>query len=171
MNDPFSVVGQIISLMWQNSKCQNRQLDEHRPSLRNELNIFRLYYLPDCSNLKLYSTALDLLNSPITPFQVLPCTRITTQEALVLFFQRMKFMSNIRYILIDVNVLPVDLQEVNMHIMIIHSTQCVLYSTQCVLYILCIDHRLSLRNAVNYLNMPTVPTFSMTCISLKVNRH
>ena len=66
----------------------------------------------DSSDNEVYTVALNLLGKlPIT-FQVFACTHITTQEAVTLFFERVKNYHCFRYIVIDINILSLDVQEV-----------------------------------------------------------
>ena len=72
------------------------------------------HLLTDSTNFDIYSTALHLLKKydPITGFQIFTCTTVTTQEAITLFFERVKFLHQYRFIVIDVNVMSLRLQEV-----------------------------------------------------------
>ena len=101
-------------------------LDNLQNSLRNyriESIFFRLYSMIDFSNNEVYTVALNLLGKLPNPFQVLACTHITTQEAVTLFFERVKNYHHFRYIVIDINILSLDIQEVYMFCrsLLIHS--------------------------------------------------
>ena len=90
-------------------------MDNLQNSLRNyriESIFFRLYSMIDFSNNEVYTVALNLLGKLPNPFQVLACTHITTQEAVTLFFERVKNYHHFRYIMIDMNILSLDIQEV-----------------------------------------------------------
>ena len=77
----------------------------------------------DFSDNEVYTVALNLLGKLPNPFQVLACTHITTQEAVTLFFERVKNYHHFRYIVIDINILSLDIQEVYMFCrsLLIHS--------------------------------------------------
>ena len=66
----------------------------------------------DFSDKEVYTVALNLLGELPNTFQVLACTHITTQEAVTLFFERVKNYHHFRYIVIDINILSLDIQEV-----------------------------------------------------------
>ena len=84
------------------------------PSTSYEIKsvFFRLYSMIDSSDKEVYTVALNLLGKLPNPFQVLACTHITTQEAVTLFFERVKNYHHFRYIMIDINVLSLDIQKV-----------------------------------------------------------
>ena len=67
----------------------------------------------DFSENEVYTVALNLLGELPNPFQVLACTHITTQEAVTLFFERVKNYHHFRYIVIEINILSLDIQEVS----------------------------------------------------------
>ncbi len=113
--DPFLIVGETIRATWEKVTTFNLKLNHSHSCLRHDSNHIYLYLLADSSNLKLYKVALRLLmpvKLPLKPFQILTCTTGTTQEAISLFFQRIKLMSRYRYILMDVNIMSLKLQEV-----------------------------------------------------------
>ena len=66
----------------------------------------------DFNHNEVYTVALNLLGELPNSFQVLACTHITTQEAVTLFFERVKNYHHFRYIVIDINILSLDIQEV-----------------------------------------------------------
>ena len=66
----------------------------------------------DSSDNEVYTVALNLLGKLSNTFQVFACTHITTQEAVTLFFERVKNYYCFRYIVIDINILSLDIQEV-----------------------------------------------------------
>ena len=95
------------------------------PSISYEIKsvFFQLYSMIDSSDNEVYTVALNLLGELPNPFQVLACTHITTQEAVTLFFERVKNYHHFRYIVIDINILSLDIQEVYMFCrsLLIHS--------------------------------------------------
>ncbi len=115
-SDPLSIVGETIKLTWERDETSD-VLNQAHSCLRYDSNHISVYLLADSSNLKLYNVALHLLNTklPLMPFQILTCTTGTTQEAIILFFQRIKIMAKCRYILMDVNVMSLKLQEVSLY--------------------------------------------------------
>ena len=66
----------------------------------------------DSSDNEVYTAALNLLGKLPNPFQVFACTHITTQEAVTLFFERVNHYHHFRYVMIDINILSLDIQEV-----------------------------------------------------------
>ena len=90
-------------------------LDKLRhPSISYEIKsvFFRLYSMIDSSDNEVYTVALNLLGKLPNSFQVFACTHITTQEAVTLFFERVNNYHHFRYIVIDINILSLDIQEV-----------------------------------------------------------
>ena len=117
MDEPFKVVGGVFQSVYEKfcNRSNNRMKTRSHSHLNYDSNHICLHLLTDCTNLKLYSTALHLLQdfTVVLAFQILTCTTVTTQEAVTLFFQRVKFLYNFRrFILIDVNVMSLKLQEV-----------------------------------------------------------
>ena len=113
--DIFSTVGRFIHLISKHFIPQHLQVQPRHQSFISsiETNFFRIYSMLGSSNYEVYNVAFNLLGTLLpNSFQVLACTYITTQEAVTLFFERLKNYPHFRYIMIDVNILSLDIQEV-----------------------------------------------------------
>ena len=113
--DIFSTVGHFIHFISKHFIPQHLQVHPRHQSFVSsvETNFFRIYSMLGSSNYEVYNVAFNLLGTLLpNSFQVLACTYITTQEAVTLFFERLKNYPRFRYIMIDVNILSLDIQEV-----------------------------------------------------------
>ncbi len=114
MNEPFSVVGEITRNVYESYASSGMKKSRSDSQIKHDSNHVTLHLLTDSTNFDIYSTGLNLLKKydPIAGFQIFTCTTLTTQEAITLFFERVKFLHQYRFIVIDVNVMSLRLQEV-----------------------------------------------------------
>ena len=114
MNEPFSVVGELTRNVYESYASSRFKKNRSVSQIRMDSNNVTLHLLTDSTNFDIYSTALHLLkkHDPIAGFQIFTCTTVTTQEAITLFFERVKYLHQYRFIVIDVNVMSLRLQEV-----------------------------------------------------------
>ena len=78
------------------------------------LRHFTLHYIPGFTHRQHIQLLFDILKTLPLPFQLLHCTANTTAEELELFFQRMGFFPEHKYIVLNTSLLSSDIQEVKL---------------------------------------------------------
>ena len=118
-----------------------------------QASAFRLYSAIDFSNMDLVCLIFWILGDKIPfRFQLLRCSAATTGEELFLFFQRVNMYPNIKYLILGINNLTMEVQQV-MRAMFIGQYDLILAQ---VLITLCSKMRSDVLRGVHDFHMPDV---------------